>query len=81
MRNILNFWLSFIYCIKNSEKIQDRGNCPEIKEMWPTRNVDPQCERVVNRMANFHRFDKFSVITHEVNQRYPGANVSKRCVK
>ena len=36
---------------------------------------------MATRVAKCHRFDKLSVITDEINKRYPSSNVAKKMCK
>ena len=63
------------------KKFKTEGTVQKSRRSGRPKKFDPRGERMVTRVTKCYRFDRLSVITDEVKKRYPGTNVSKRCVK
>ena len=63
------------------KKFKTQGILQKSRRSGRPKKIDSRGERMVTRIAKCHRFDKLSVITDELNQRYPDKKLSKRWVK
>ena len=63
------------------KKFEIEGTVQKSRRSGRPKKLDPRGERMVTRVAKCHRFDKLSVITDELNNSYPGTNITIRCLK
>ena len=63
------------------KKFKTQGILQKSRKSGRPKKIDSRGERMVTRIAKCNKFDKLSVITDELNQRYRDKRLSKRWVK